>query len=66
MVPILISKDVPACVLSCFSRVWLFEPSYTYLKFMVQHGNYICTNLKMNESERGEWKSWLKAQHSEN
>ena len=22
--------------------------------------------LKLNESERGEWKSWLKAQHSEN
>ena len=23
-------------------------------------------SLLMNESERGEWKSWLKAQHSEN
>ena len=22
--------------------------------------------LKLNESERGEWKSWLKAEHSEN
>ena len=66
MVSILISKDVLVCVLSCFSCVWLFEPSYMYLKFMVQHSNYICTNLKMNESERGEWKSWLKDQHSEN
>ena len=44
-VPILISKDILACVLSCFSRVWLFEPSYMYLKFMVQNRNYICTNL---------------------
>ena len=32
MVPILINKDV-------------FEPSYNDLKFMVQNGNYFCTNL---------------------
>ena len=24
------------------------------------------TNKPLDESERGEWKSWLKAQHSEN
>ena len=45
MVPIWISKDVLGCVLSCFSCVWLLEPSYVGLKFMVQNRNYICTNL---------------------
>lgn len=32
MVPILINKD-------------MFEPSFNYLKFMIQNRNYFCTNL---------------------
>ena len=55
MVPILISK-------------YVFEPSYNDLKFTVWNHIYICTNLvyPLDESERQEWKSWLKTQHSEN
>ena len=34
MVPILINKD-------------LFESSYNAIKFMVQNGNYLCTNLNI-------------------
>ena len=32
MIPILINKDV-------------YEPSYNDLKFTIQNGNYVCTNL---------------------
>ena len=56
-----------------FSRVFsnttiqkasILQPS---VFFMVQLSHlYIRTKEPLDESERGEWKSWLKAQHSEN
>ena len=36
--------------------------SWTWLKWLKWQG----TQKPLDESERGEWKSWLKAQHSEN
>ena len=62
-----------AVLLSHFSRVWLCATPQTAvhqappsLGFSWQeHWNGLPFPSSMHESESGEWKSWLKAQHSE-
>ena len=43
----------------------LMEESEKELKMKVKEESEK-VDLKLDESERGEWKSWLKTQHSEN
>ena len=41
-------------------------PTTSHLQMIPPYGRKQRTKEPLDESERGEWKSWLKAQHSEN
>ena len=47
-------------VIHIFLKEWAFIFNYYYYFY------YYSNEKPLDESERGEWKSWLKAQHSEN
>ena len=69
-------KESSYCVVQSLSHVWLFATSRTaafkaFLSFTISQSllngrKWRRTKEPLDGSERGEWKRWLKAQHSEN
>ena len=65
-VPPMKNQDWFPLELTCFISLQSKGFSRVLSNTTVQKQQFLGTQLSLDESEIGEWKSWLKAQHSEN